>query len=259
MTAAFLVVAVLALPTAQQEAPPVETTPPTTQPPETEPPETEPTTAPTQATTLPPETLPVLETYPLGDGTIEVTVYNGSFDMAAGGDRVLFQGSFPEAEFTGMPMPEPEPQEGFQFLGFVLSGGEDIDYTVQGELTPQDAQRVAPGADGVRTLRLYGTWEKADGGEPWMPLTLDANGGNPTVSVDATGPLYSGTTVYLAAYPEPERMGYRFAGWYREPECTGEPVKRLQATEFFTRDAEGKIDWSVPSPGITLYARWIPE
>lgn len=255
MTAAFLVTAALALPRAQKEAVPEQTLPPATQPPAPQPQETVPTVVPTQ----PPETLPIPEVYPLGNGTIEVTVHNGSIDMADFSERVLFRGSFPEAEFTGVPLPDPEPEEGYVFLGFVLSAGADADYTVQGVLTPQDAQLVAPGADGVRTLNVYGAWRAEDGGEPWMPLTLDANGGTPTVSFDAAGPLMSGSTVYLCAYPEPERPGYRFAGWYREPECTGEPMKRLQATEFFTKDTQGNIDWRIPSAGIALYARWIPE
>lgn len=91
-----------------------------------------------------------------------------------------------------------------------------------------------------------------------MPLTLDPGNGTSPVTIDTTGPLYSGATVYLCAFPRPERAGFLFAGWYRDEAGTDGPVESIPAEEFFGRDEAGSILWNV-HPGITLYAHWIPE
>lgn len=263
LAAAFLVVAGMTFLQEPAVEPPAVTLPAETLPAETLPAETVPTEVPTQAPTEPPETLPDPVVYPLGNGILEITVYNGSFDMENGAERILYQGSIPEAEFTGLALPEPELQEGFSFLGFVLSGGRDSEgmdhfYRLQDVLTPEDTALAVPGEDGVRQVKIYAAWQAVGDEEKWLPLTLDGNGSGSTVSVDANGPLWSGGSVYLCAYPEPERDGYRFAGWYWDSECVQGPVESLSAVQFFEKNQEGEIDWSAARE-ITLYARWIPE
>ena len=252
LTAAFVTITVLGFPAKPESPapPPPETTvtEPSAPPPVTEPP----------PETLPPETLPEPSTYPLADGTLDITVYNGSPDMERNGEnKLLYQAVIPEAEFTGLTLPPYEPQEGFQFLGFVLradAGG----LLLAEALSPEDTALVRPEENGVRKIVIVGAWCVPDSEEPWMPLTLYPGYGTSPVTIDATGPLYSGATVYLCAFPRPERVGFLFAGWYRDEAGTDGPVESISAEEFFGRDEEGNILWKV-HPGITLYARWIPE
>ena len=255
MAAAFLTVAAIALPALASEPAPTPIPEPTPTPVASLPPEPTPTPVPPSPT--PSEELPEPETYPLGDGTLEILVYSGVPDPENDwNEGLLYQGSFPEDEFTELALPEPEPQEGFVFLGYALSGTGR--HRMPGEsLTVEDAELIAPREDGVRRVVLNGAWSAEMSEEPWMPLTLDANGGSPTVDYDATGPLYSAGTVYTCAYPVPERPGYRFAGWYMDPECTGEPVETIPAHDFFEADGE-QVHWDRQIP-ITLYARWNTE
>lgn len=260
--AAFVVFASISLPKAPAEAVPAETKPVETQPVQIQQAPTEPTAVPTQAPEK--ETLPPVETYPLGSGIIEITVFNESVDPENDwSNKILYQGSFQEADFTELQLPEPEPQEGYRFMCFVLCSGKDSDgqlhyYRIGDTVTVADAALVAPDGDGVRHVEIHAAWQSAQEGDPWMLLTLDGNGGEPTEQYDPTGPMVSGGTIYLCAFPEPQRSGYQFAGWYWDAECTGEPVEWLQATTFFETDPEGWIDWRAKRP-ITLYARWIPE
>lgn len=257
--AAAFVVTVAALPDPAPVPMPAETVPPVTVP-------SEPTPVPTEAETLPPETEPVPIVYPLTEGTVAVTVYNDTihFDEATStfSLQVLYQGTFPAADFTGVPLPDPEPEEGFTFLGYVLYGGDPAGgqpryYPLQDAFTPEDAALVAPDPEGVRSAQIHAQWHYTGDGQQWMNLTLDANGGAPTVEFDPTTPMASGGSVFLCVYPEPERPGFRFAGWYREPECTGKPVEVLPAADFFA-PGESEPNWRSPVP-ITLYARWLPE
>lgn len=247
--------------TGTSPSPPADPTPPETQPteittPASDPPET------TVPETVPPATLPSAPVFPLDSGSMEITVYNGTLDPENNwGARVLYQGSFSEAEFSGLALPDPEPPEGFTFLGFVLYGGDSAQglrsyHLLQNTLSPQDAALVAPDADGVRRLEIHAVWHYTGTDDPWMHLTLDANGGEPTAEYDPTTPLASGGSVLLCAYPTPERAGYRFAGWYWEPDCSGEPVEIIPATSFFAPTDNG-WDWKAHIP-ITLYAGWIP-
>lgn len=263
LTAACIVALGIVLPNALPEKTPGSQTPPQTI--ETTSPTTEPTqiSEPTVPDTEPTETLPTAPTFPLGSGTLEVTVYNSTVDPDNNWtDRILLQERFPEAEFTELALPQAELEDGFEFLGFVLCGGNRAegqlhDYLLQGVLTSEEAMLVAPDADGVRHIDIHAAWLSTRGGEPWMPLTLDANGGEPTMKYDATSPLASGGCVFLCAYPRPERTGYHFAGWYWTPDCSGEAVEELEASAFF-REGENGIDWRTSFP-VTLYARWIPE
>lgn len=260
LAVAFLSVANLTLlkpgsvetpPVETQEAPPAETQPMETQPTES-----------VQVLAEPQETLTPPPTYPLGDGIFDITVYNETFDLETGNSRVLYRGSFPEADFTELRLPEPEPVEGFGFVCFVMYGGRDGNgqvhyYRLQDTVTAEDITLVAPEEDGVRYVEIYAAWQLVEDREPWMPLTLDGNGGTPTVQYDATGPMASGGRTFLCAYPVPERPGYQFAGWYEDPDCSGDPVEVLGALAFFQAGEDG-IDWSASIP-ITLYARWLPD
>ena len=176
--------------------------------------------------------------------------------------KILYQDSFQEADFTELPLPQPEPQEGFSFMCFVLKASKDSSgrihyYRLQDNLSREDVTLVAPGEDGIRHVEIYAAWQTADSDDPWMRLILDGNGGTPTAEYDATGPLASGGSVFLCAYPVPERPGYQFAGWYEDPECSGDPVETISPLVFFAAGENG-IDWSSSVP-VTLYARWIPE
>lgn len=209
------------------------------------------------------ESTPLPQTHPLGGGTLEITVHNSSFDVnSADYNLVLYQTEIAEAEFTGLTLPEPVEIQGFVFLGYVLDTrsnqeGQARYCTLTQDLTVEDVERVKPNEDGVRLVKVYAAWHAADSPEPWMPLTLDGNGGTPTVAYDATDPLASGGTVFVCAYPVPERAGYQFAGWYREADGSGTPVDSISALDFFEEDEEG-IHWDRSIP-ITLYARWLPE
>lgn len=68
-------------------------------------------------------------------------------------------------------------------------------------------------------------------------------------------PLASGGSVYLCAYPEPVRAGYRFTGWL---DASGAEVDTLSAADFFARSADGQTDWQAPFP-VTLTAQWEQE
>lgn len=242
LAAAFLTVAALTLPGNSSSPSPAPTT--------------EPSPAPTtEPSPIPTEELPEPGIYPLSSGTLEILVYSGVYDPENNwNEGILYQGSFPENEFTELALPEMKPMEGFVFMGYVmLSTGQDR--LLGNTLTAEDAELNAPGKDGIRRLEIHGAWRSEESAKPWMPLTLDANGGSPLTKYDATGPLASAGTVYTCAYPIPERSGYRFAGWYATPDCSGNPVKRIPADDFFEADAEG-IHWDRSTP-ITLYARWI--
>ena len=231
-----------------------------TNPPSTGPLPNETTTPPTvpEGTTAP-------SAFPLGDGTLEITVYGEMevFDEAteSWGTQVLYQQSVPEAGFTGFTLPDPQTEEGFDFLGYVLdaspSQSEPIFYRLGDTLTPQDAELVMPDETGVRHIVIYAKSQYANPEQNWLQLILDANGGDPTQQYDAVGPMWSGTIVYLCVYPTPEREGYTFGGWYWDPECSGDAVQRIYAPDFFALNEETQSpDWSQPVP-ITLYARWI--
>lgn len=84
---------------------------------------------------------------------------------------------------------------------------------------------------------------------PWS-LTLD-DGVN-AVTYEAAVPMASGGDVYLCAYPQPTRDGYRFTGWL---DAAGERVELLPASAFFAKTADGDTDWRTTVP-VTLTAEW---
>ena len=56
----------------------------------------------------------------------------------------------------------------------------------------------------------------------------------------------------LAQKPVPERAGYRFAGWYKDPGCTEEWLFGAKTPEFM----KPPVEWMSVKESMTLYARW---
>ncbi|MGN8896422.1 InlB B-repeat-containing protein [Flavonifractor sp. HCP28S3_F3] len=78
-------------------------------------------------------------------------------------------------------------------------------------------------------LTLYAKWTANS-----VTLTFDTGAGGPAVE-PITGSYGSPVTL-----PAPEKTGYTFGGWYREPDCTGEAVELT----------------AMPAESATLYAKW---
>ena len=225
---------------------PTETTRLETTEPETEEPERE-----TQ--TQPPTQQTEEQTQPLGQ--IHLVVYPGYWE----GEReaVLLEETYEGADFSAVAVPQPEPQAGYRFLGYALlhrdASGGWISRAISDRLTREDVSLCPPDDTGTIQISLEGVWCGEGDGNAFLPLTLDANGGTGTAQYDAASPKLSGTMVYLAPYPVPVRQGWRFTGWYREPEG-GEEMLRLWATDFYGQ-TNGETDWRISTP-VTLYAHW---
>lgn len=56
----------------------------------------------------------------------------------------------------------------------------------------------------------------------------------------------------LALKPIPEREGYRFAGWYKDPACTQEWLFGAKTPQFM----QPPVEWMSVTRSMTLYARW---
>lgn len=186
---------------------------------------------------------------------IHLRVYGGY--LVNDGEAVLLDADFDPGTVSELSIPQPEPQPGYRFLGYGLVHRDRtenwISRTVSESLDLPSLQGCKPDENGIIQVTLWGTWI-ADGGErSFLPLTLDANGGEGTRTYDAASPRLSGTNVYLSPFPVPARPGWRFTGWYREP-TGGEPVLTLQAPDFYD-SIDGQTDWRSQKP-ITLYAHW---
>lgn len=186
---------------------------------------------------------------------IHLRVYGGY--LVNDGEAVLLDADFDPGTVSELSIPQPEPQSGYRFLGYGLVHRDRtenwISRTVSESLDLSSLQGCKPDENGIIQVTLWGTWI-ADGGErSFLPLTLDANGGEGTRTYDAASPRLSGTNVYLSPFPVPARPGWRFTGWYREP-TGGEPVLTLQAPDFYD-SIDGQTDWRSQKP-ITLYAHW---
>ena len=105
----------------------------------------------------------------------------------------------------------------------------------------------------IRTLVLRAAWRQTE--ESRYPWTLRLDDGAAVTEYDAAVPMASGGSVYLCAYPEPVRAGYRFTGWLN---ASGAEVDTLSAADFFARSADGQTDWQAPLP-VTLTAQWKQE
>lgn len=186
---------------------------------------------------------------------IHLRVYGGY--LVNDGEAVLLDADFDPGTVSELSIPQPEPQPGYRFLGYGLVHRDRtenrISRTVSESLDLPSLQGCKPDENGIIQVTLWGTWI-ADGGErSFLPLTLDANGGEGTRTYDAASPRLSGTNVYLSPFPVPARPGWRFTGWYRET-SGGEPVLTLRASDFYD-SIDGQTDWRRQKP-ITLYAHW---
>ena len=56
----------------------------------------------------------------------------------------------------------------------------------------------------------------------------------------------------LALKPIPQREGYRFAGWYKDPGCTQEWLFGAKTPQFM----KPPVEWMNVTESMTLYARW---
>ncbi len=211
---------------------------------------------------------PSLPVYPIEDGTSFLTVYNDTCDPENNWENkilakeLIFESTV--AQGTEYAMPEYEPQEGFLFLGFVVyydkAAKPHPRLGMLGDaLTASNLCYIKPDENGSRNIEIHAAW-RYDGISDWpLLLTLNANGGSieneSSMTYDAVGPMWSGATVYLCAYPVPAREGYTFTGWYDTPACNGTPNVLLSALSFCEQADDGTIDWSAKKP-ITLYAGW---
>lgn len=207
----------------------------------------------------PDDDVPTKPSLPL-DGTVYYSVYNDSFD--ANYDNLLLDsGSISVSRLKAgesLGMPSPVPVDNYEFVGWVVCGGGKA-VKLSSEVLDIDAvSGFTPNDDGDLKLSIHALWRNLDPANTISVLTLDANGGTidsaSSVTLGAAGPMLSGSMVYLCAYPEPERSGYVFTGWYRDPDCSGEPLSSLSPQEFFAKQ-NGETDWT-KSVTVTLYAGW---
>jgi|GEM_PF-447953 len=212
----------------------------------------------------------VYDTYENEGGVITVTVYNDSVDPGNDwGNRVLLEETYDEDAFpAALALPEPytgDFTDGYEPAGYAVvcrEGGERFARQLEeGRLTYEEVCWVPP-VDGARRVEVYVLWNKTDDDITFAEdiLTLDANGGEGTVTVSLETPMASEGMIFLCKYPVPVREGYTFTGWYETPLAVGEPVDFLEVMSFFTNtkdDGYGNIDidWSAPAHK-TLYAGW---
>ena len=198
------------------------------------------------------------EEYAAGS-TLHYTIYNDTFS-AGGQPVILSQSDVDISALADAPLSLPQPEApaygAYQFLGWVArydtSAGQRWT-RVEEPLTAAFAARIKPGEDGVRTLVLRAAWRRTE--ESRYPWTLRLDDGAAVTEYDAAVPMASGGSVYLCAYPEPVRAGYRFTGWLN---ASGAEVDTLSAADFFARSADGQTDWQAPLP-VTLTAQWEQE
>lgn len=189
-------------------------------------------------------------------GVLHYTIYNDTFDDS-GVPLILAEGTVDMAALSDTPLalPQPEtPSDGsYAFLGWAgrydTADGK-VWTTVPDPLTADFAASIRPGDTGERSIVLRAAWRLTEQSRyPWS-LTLDD--GINAVTYEAAVPMASGGSVYLCAYPQPVRDGYRFAGWLN---AAGERVDLLPASAFFAETADGETDWRTTVP-VTLTADW---
>lgn len=189
-------------------------------------------------------------------GQVQYTVYNDTFELS-GQPLVLAEDTVDAAALAAEPVALPEPQEpeggGYTFLGWVgryKTSAGTVWTRLDDGLTAEAVARIKPDEDGTRTVVIHAAWRRT--GENNYPWQLVLEGKKDTFLYnDVSVPMASGGGVYLCAYPEPTRPGYRFAGWLDD---TGARVDVLRAEQFFAADGTD-IDWTKPAT-VTLTAQW---
>ena len=227
--------------------------------------------------------------YPLGDGTLVITVYNDSlnFDVPSPVPTedyltILAKDTIPEADFTEYPLPSALTPDGYDFTGWVVhvgnpfDNGSDVDlfgdymgdppvelllgednyaFPVYGTLTKEDIEQIPPSADGNRYVNVHATWIAQDVSDPRLYLD-DGFGHESAYSMDH--PAASEGYLYLCNYPEPRHEGLTFDGWYDED---GNKVELLVSFFSFTPmlyNEDGSFagyDWNA-SKIVKLTAHW---
>ena len=207
--------------------------------------------------------------YPLEGGILYYKIYNETMLDQPTGDaweRILAEGEISVEQLLAgevIALPQPEVPEGFAFLGWAAHfPGEKETYPkwslITESFTAEDAVRIQPDEDGNRNVDIHAVWRTQDPDAWQMTMVLDADGGwmegQATQSYNALTPKYSGGTVYLCAYPVPEREGYRFTGWYITAGEGKTRVETLPASRFFG-EKNGEPDYSQPLE-VHLTAGW---
>lgn len=207
--------------------------------------------------------LPELISTPLGDGLLQITVYNDDPDPDNGWrNRVLYRGILPEADFTTLELPEPYPLEGYESGGYVLYYGEFREYDGYNDgdtvfalpvgmtLTAEQLELVPVyEQDQTRYVELHAVW---------LPVT-DRNellylDGVPAPFVI---PLASEGRLWLCALESPRREGYVFDCWLNE---AGEAVTFVDCGDMYLDryDENGRWVGTELQP-VSLTSHWLPE
>lgn len=201
---------------------------------------------------------------PTANGTVYYTVNNCSFDENFM-PLVLAEDSISVADLAAgasITLPQPVQVDGYEFVCWVMSGRGDPMPVTNGSIGIDDVRSRMPDENGDIRITVNAVWRPVTDNGMRFTLTLDANGGviddDQSKTVNACGPLMSGTNTYPAAYGTPQRDGYIFTGWFADAECSGDSVKIIPATSFFAVNANGKTDWSAPIT-VTLYAGWAKQ
>ena len=244
-----------------------------TQPPEesTLPPEE--STQPPEESTAAPETEPTAA-YPLADREMQITVYSGTLNDAFE-PVILLQERVNELSFADKSLEPPEDIDDFSFYGYVIHAGNPV-LRPEGEppgtpqmilpidltLTRAAVEQTPVASDGVRYVDIYANWISDTMPEnSYQTFVLDDGMGHEK-EFDASSPMYSEGFLYIEAYPETEREGLVFDGYYNQD---GERVYALQSfMDFFepsVYDDNGNVldvDTNRPLDNIVLKAHWRP-
>lgn len=201
---------------------------------------------------------------PTANGTVYYTVNNCSFDENYM-PLVLAEDSISVADLAAgasITLPQPVQVDGYEFVCWVMSGRGDPMPVTNGSIGIDDVRSRMPDENGDIRITVNAVWRPVTDNGMRFTLTMDANGGaiddDQSKTVNACGPLMSGTNTYPAAYGTPQRDGYIFTGWFADAECSGDSVKIIPATSFFAVNANGETDWSAPIT-VTLYAGWAKQ
>ena len=219
---------------------------------------------------------PQEQTYPLGSGTIVLTVYNNTFDQRFADDpefpwvNILMRAEIPESEFADIKLPEPYDVQGDEFdaVGYVLHYNSEFDKgydeanadaqfakRLGDVLTREDVEAVPPSADGNRYVNVHVLWSCNADRMPKLEVILNLGNGDDML-YEGDQPFASEGYFYLASVPDPEREGYTFTGWY---DSEGNKVEFISYYDFFDPlpGAQSREDrnWNDPHP-VELTAGW---
>ena len=140
------------------------------------------------------------------------------------------------------------------YLGEIACGFENPGSHFTGwTLGAEDGPAFAGLADDVysvegpegRTITLYAHWEVNT-----VMVKYHANSGTGEAMEDSVHTYNSNVGIWTLSSNEYAKTYYHFAGWYRDAECTGDPVSVLLIDDFVFDDIE------TASETLNLYAKW---